>query len=300
MIGGIYVKKVLMIVNPFAGKNQARSGLLDVIQIFNRARYAVTVMTTQYRGHATILAQRAKNWDMIVCLGGDGTLNEVISGVLKSNNGIPIGYIPAGSTNDFANSLGLSKDPIKAAKDIILGRPNAVDVGQFGDRYFTYVASFGAFTKASYATPQQVKRALGHAAYVLEGVKELPDIRSQTLRISSPDGDFEGDYIWGAVANTTSVGGMITLDSDLVKLDDGRFELILIKNPETVSDFNRCVLSVLSQDYDCDMVDFVSTSALTVTADPQMDWTLDGERENGRKKIEIRNIKQAVSLVANR
>ncbi len=293
----IYVKKVLMIVNPFAGKNQARNGLLDVIGVFNRARYSVTVMTTQYRGHATIIAQSAKNWDLIVCLGGDGTLNEVISGLLKSGSSIPIGYIPAGSTNDFANTLGLSKDPIRAAKDIIEGVPTGIDVGMFGDRYFTYVASFGAFTKASYATPQQVKRALGHAAYVLEGMKELPEIRSQTLRISSPDGDFEGDYIWGAVANTTSVGGVITLAPDVVSLDDGRFELLLIKNPESVGELNRCILSILSQDYECDMIDFVSTGAVTVTADPQMDWTLDGEKESGRKNIEIKNLRQAVSLV---
>lgn len=290
------MKKALLIINPSAGKNQAKSSLFDIIQIFNRAQYAVTTVVTEYKGHASMMAQRAKNWDLIVCLGGDGTLNEVISGLMKGGSKIPLGYIPAGSTNDFASSLGLSKDVRTAAKNIVTGAPRPIDVGKFGDRYFTYVASFGAFTKASYATTREAKKALGHAAYVLEGVREIPEIRFETLSIETPEGKFEGDYIWGAVGNTTSVAGVVTLPSEYVKLDDGKLDLLLVKNPLSISELNDCIFSILSQDYDSDLIDFVSTESATITADPQMDWTLDGEKHEGRRKIEVKCLKHAVTL----
>lgn len=291
------MKKALLIVNPFAGKNRAKGGLLDIIRILNRGRYAVTTLVTEYRGHATVIAQGAKNWDIIICFGGDGTLNEVITGMIRGGCKIPLGYIPAGSTNDFANSLGLSKNIKEAAKDIVMGEPTPVDVGMFGDKYFTYVASFGAFTKASYATPYQAKKTLGHAAYVLEGVKEIPEIRAERASFSTPQGDFDGEYIWGAVANTTSIGGVVTIAPKVVRLDDGKFELLLIRKPNNVNELNQCIISMLTQNYDYDLIDFISTDSVTVTSGKLFNWTLDGEKVSGQNKIEVKNIKHAVDIV---
>ncbi|MBP3414403.1 MAG: diacylglycerol kinase family lipid kinase [Clostridia bacterium] len=291
------MKKALLIVNPFAGKNRAKGGLLDIVRILNRGRYAVTTLVTEYRGHATVIAQGAKNWDIIICFGGDGTLNEVITGMLRGGCRIPLGYIPAGSTNDFANSLRLSKNIKEAARDIVMGQPTPVDVGMFGDKYFTYVASFGAFTKASYATPYQAKKALGHAAYVLEGVKEIPEIRAERASFSTPEGDFEGEYIWGAVANTTSIGGVVTIAPKVVRLDDGKFELLLIRKPNSVNELNQCIISMLTQNYDCDLIDFISTDRVTVTSGKLFNWTLDGEKVRGQNIIEVKNIKHAIDIV---
>lgn len=291
------MKKALLIVNPFAGKNRAKGGLLDIIRILSRGRYAVTTLVTEYRGHATVIAQGAKNWDIIICFGGDGTLNEVITGMLRGGCKIPLGYIPAGSTNDFANSLGLSKNIKEAAKDIVMGEPTPVDVGMFGDKYFTYVASFGAFTKASYATPYQAKKALGHAAYVLEGVKEIPEIRAERASFSTPQGNFEGEYIWGAVANTTSIGGVVTIAPKVVRLDDGKFELLLIRKPNSVNELNQCIIAMLTQNYDCGLIDFISTDSVTVTSGKLFNWTLDGEKVKGQNTIEVKNLKHAIDIV---
>ena len=224
-------------------------------------------------------------------------MNEVITGMLRGGCRIPLGYIPAGSTNDFANSLRLSKNIKEAARDIVMGQPTPVDVGMFGDKYFTYVASFGAFTKASYATPYQAKKALGHAAYVLEGVKEIPEIRAERASFSTPEGDFEGEYIWGAVANTTSIGGVVTIAPKVVRLDDGKFELLLIRKPNSVNELNQCIISMLTQNYDCDLIDFISTDRVTVTSGKLFNWTLDGEKVRGQNIIEVKNIKHAIDIV---
>lgn len=293
------MKKLLLILNPCSGKKKACRALADVVNVFNRGGYDVTVYTTAARGDATtVVAQRAPEFDLVVCAGGDGTFNETISGLLEGGHDTPIGYLPAGSTNDFASSLHLSKELTEAARDIVEGTPRLLDVGRFNDRYFSYVASFGAFTRASYATSQSVKNALGHLAYILSGIKELANIRSQRLRFTLDDGTvLEDDYIFGAISNSTSVAGILTLSEDLVDMSDGIFELLLVRKPENLLELNDCVLALTTQDYHTPMLTFTSASRLTIDAPEDMDWTLDGEQEPGRAQCVAENLHNAIRIV---
>lgn len=261
----------------------------------------MTAYMTASRGDATaVTAQRATDFDRIVCIGGDGTFNEVISGLRRADCMCPIGYIPAGSTNDFANSLHLSKDLIQAARDIVDGSPRKLDIGRFNDRYFSYVASFGAFTKASYATSQSVKNALGHLAYVLGGIKELPSIRSKHVRFTLDHSTVvEDDYIFGAISNSTSVAGILTLSPDIVDMSDGLFELLLVRKPKSLIELSDCVLALTTQDYHSPMLTFLNAGHLEIEAPEDMDWTLDGERAEGQAHCLAENLHDAVLVITN-
>lgn len=293
------MKKLLLILNPCSGKKKASHALADVVNVFNRGGYDVTVYITAARGDATkVVAQRAPEFDLVVCAGGDGTFNETISGLLAGGHDTPIGYLPAGSTNDFASSLHLSKNLVEAARDIVEGTPRRLDVGRFNDRYFSYVASFGAFTRASYATSQNVKNALGHLAYLLSGIKELAYIRSRRLRFTLDDGRvLEDEYIFGAISNSTSVAGILTLSEDLVDMNDGVFELLLVRKPENLLELNDCVLALTTQDYHTPMLTFTSARSVEIEAPADMDWTLDGEREPGRAHCRAENLHDAIRIV---
>ena len=293
------MKKLLLILNPCSGKKKASHALADVVNVFNRGGYDVTVYITAARGDATkVVAQRAPEFDLVDCAGGDGTFNETISGLLAGGHDTPIGYLPAGSTNDFASSLHLSKNLVEAARDIVEGTPRRLDVGRFNDRYFSYVASFGAFTRASYATSQNVKNALGHLAYILSGIKELAYIRSRRLRFTLDDGRvLEDEYIFGAISNSTSVAGILTLSEDLVDMNDGVFELLLVRKPENLLELNDCVLALTTQDYHTPMLTFTSARSVEIEAPEDMDWTLDGEREPGRAHCRAENLHDAIRIV---
>lgn len=295
------MKKLLLILNPCSGKKKACRALAGIVNIFNRGGYDVTVYVTACRGDATrVVAERAPEFDLVVCAGGDGTFNETISGLLEGGHSTPLGYIPAGSTNDFASSLHLSKDLLQAARDIVDGVPRKLDVGRFNDRYFSYVASFGAFTRASYATPQNVKNALGHLAYILGGIKELANITTKHLRFTLDDGAvFEDDYIFGAISNSTSVAGILTLSEDLVDMSDGVFELLLVRKPNSLLELNDCVLALTTQDYHTPMLTFTSARRVEIEAPENMDWTLDGEREPGRTHCTATNLHDAIRIVTH-
>ena len=292
------MKKLLLIVNPKAGTRRIGRVLPEVIEIFNRADYEVTVHITAGSGDCTqVVRSRGAQADLIVCAGGDGTFNEAVAGMMESGIDRPLGYIPCGSTNDFAISLKLPTDPVKAAQLIVDGVPLKYDVGLFGDRYFSYVASFGAFTRASYSTPQDIKNALGHTAYLLEGIQEISQIRKEHIRIELDDRIIEDDFLFGAVSNSTSMGGILTLDPRQVDMRDGKFELLLIRAPRDLLEIHECVQAVSKQIYNCAMMTFVSTKKLTVHADASMPWTLDGEREEGREQVVIRCLHQAITLM---
>ena len=293
------MKRLLLIMNPTSGTKKANPHLSEILSIFSQAGYESLVWMTQKRGDATeITALRGSEADLIVCIGGDGTFNEVVSGAISAGIKTPIGYIPAGSTNDFAASLGLPKNVIQAAQAIVAGKPRAFDVGRFRDRHFTYVASFGAFTKTSYATPQNVKNALGHMAYVLGGIKELSAIRRCHVAVTLDDGEREeGDYIFGAVSNSTSVGGILTLDPEIVDMNDGQFELLLVKYPENPAELAAMVIALTSQNYESPFLIFRTARKLQVEASPDMDWTLDGEFAKGCSELVIENLHSAISVV---
>ncbi len=291
------MKSLLFIVNPCAGTKRIVRYLPQIISLFQERGYETTIYMTLERGDGSVIAaQRGKDFDRIVCAGGDGTFNEVMTGVLSAGLSTPLGYIPCGSTNDFAASLHLPKTIPKAALCAIDGTPCPVDVGSFGDRYFSYVASFGAFAKTSYATPQNAKNLLGHLAYILEGIKDIPTLRPVHMRIETDGKTLEDDYIFGAVSNTTSVGGVLTLDASRVDLNDGLFELMLIKSPRDLIELNECVRSLTTQDYSSRMLTFLSAPRLQISSPAPLDWTLDGECAAGITEVEIQNLYSAISL----
>lgn len=285
------MKKMLFVMNPYAGQRRANRYLADILSIFNRAGYRVEAYMTGARGEATdIVRQYAPEMDLVACCGGDGTFNETVNGLLHSEVNIPVGYIPAGSTNDFAASLGLPTNILQAAETVVTGEPSTLDVGKFGDRYFSYVASFGAFTRTSYATPQNVKNALGHAAYILGGISELSQLRTEHVKLQLDDEIVEDDFLFGAVSNSTSVGGVLSLDPKQVDLRDGKFEVLLLRSPRELGELSECIRAVQTAEYNCKMLTFTPASRVTVWANAGMPWTLDGEMEPGHEEVTIENI----------
>ncbi len=274
------MKKMLFLLNPCAGTRKANRYMTDIIDIFNRADYEVTAYVTASQGDCMRMAASCgADKDLIVCCGGDGTFNELVAGMLKAGLKTPIGYIPAGSTNDFAASMGLPTDILKAAKLCVTGKPVACDVGKFGGRPFSYVASFGIFTRSSYATAQSVKNTLGHAAYMLGGIQELGQIKTTHVRLELADGRvLEDDYLFGAISNTTSVGGILTLNPKRVDMHDGKLELLLIRAPKDLGELTDCIVKLQRQEYNSAMVTFVSTPSVQVYSRGPMDWSLDGEK----------------------
>ena len=292
------IKKMLLILNPVSGTKKAAKNLADIVSVFNCADFDVRVYVTSGKGDATYAVKRFGNdADIIVCCGGDGTLNETVIGVMENGTPVNIGYIPSGSTNDFATSLQLPDDVTDAAKQITQGTAKEYDVGKFNDKYFVYVASFGAFTKASYSTPQNAKNALGHMAYILSGIQELSNIRNEHIRIEI-DGEFiEDDFLFGAICNSTSVGGILTLDNSMVNMTDGKFEILLVKSPKDLQELGECIFALTNKKYDSKMIVFRTGSHIKISADENLAWSLDGEKNDGDKYIEIENLNKQFKLV---
>lgn len=293
------MKKMLFVMNPNAGTRRAGRVLTEILSVFNRAGYDVSVYITEAAGDATrVVRQRAAQMDLVVCCGGDGTFSETVTGLLRSGCDIPLGYIPAGSTNDFAISMGLPSDILQAAQLAVEGTPRAVDVGRFADKYFAYVASFGAFTRTSYATPQNIKNSIGHVAYILGGIQELSQIRKIHVRMELDDQTVEDDFLFGAISNSTSYAGIVSLDPNQVDMSDGRLEVLLVRAPRNLTEITECIQAVQSQRYnDCAMITFRSTRTANVIADPDMDWTLDGEWSKGAEEIRVENLHHAIRLM---
>lgn len=293
------MKRLLFIINPIAGQKRAKSALLDIVSVFSKGGYEVTVSPTLQRGHAARLAkENAEKYDLIVCCGGDGTLNETIEGALESGGHIPVGYIPAGSTNDFAASLSIPKNPVKAAENIVNGNVHGHDVGLLnGENHFVYVASFGAFTETSYLTSQSLKNALGHLAYMLEGSKSVLKIKPIRLQLLHDKGKIQGDFLFGAVANSTSMGGVVKLRDPMIDFNDGLFEVMLIRNPKNLIELQGIINCMLKYEYDERYVMLFRTSHAEFQFLRDMDWSLDGEYYKGNSKAVIENLHGAIHLV---
>lgn len=294
------MKKALLIVNPVAGKKKAKTTLLGVISELQKGDMTVTVKLTNERGHAVRLAEAARDegFDIVICFGGDGTLNETISGLQKSGAKLPLGYIPAGSTNDFATSMKLPGVPSKAAAVIASGEEKQIDIGCFnGDRFFTYIAAFGVFTAASYNVPQDIKNVLGHLAYLLEGVREIGNIRSYHVKIESDDGVIEDDFLFGSISNSTSVAGIVKLKSELVDISDGLFEIGLIPVPKTVAELNKIITALTTSNFSKGGMLFYKASKVIVTCNEPLDWTLDGEHAMSNGTVVIENLNNAIKLL---
>ena len=295
---GVPMKKLLFIVNPRAGKTKSRAPLFDAVAQFSRAGYLVRVYITEAGGQARdITARWGGQYDMVVCAGGDGTLNETLSGLMQLEQRPLLGYLPCGSTNDFAASLRIPSSVQQAARAVVEGTPHPLDLGAHNDRYFSYVASFGAFTKASYSASQETKNALGHFAYILEGIKNLDSLRPYRCEVEADGESFDGDFIFGAVCNSTSLGGLVKLDPKRVHMDDGMFELILLRMPKTALDLQNLITALNRMDYDYPGVIFRHVRSVTVTTREDIPWSLDGEYAPSAPRVEIRNLHSAVQLM---
>lgn len=294
-------QRVLLMVNPMAGRQKIRNELLYVVDTLTKAGYETIIYTTQGKeATKALFAEKDSQFDTVICCGGDGTFNEILSATMNWEKRPLLGYIPAGTTNDFAAGLRLPSDIREAAENIVNGTPHTVDAGMFNQSYFSYVASFGAFTETSYSTPQNYKNALGHLAYILEGIKEIPAFTSYTVCVEANGQIYKDSYIFGAVSNARSVGGILKISDSLVDLNDGVFEVMMIKMPKTLMDLSAIVTSLTSLNpakYDPSMFLFLQTKELKITFEQDMVWSLDGERVNGGKEARITCIKDAFKIL---
>ena len=293
-------EKVLLVINPFAGKRRVRGELFNIVDGLSKRYTDVTVHLTTGQGDAmTYVAAHAHEYGKIVCCGGDGTLNEVINGVMAHEKKVPIAYIPTGSTNDFAATMKIPSNIKKAAAMATEGAAYAHDIGFFNNqRHFSYVASLGAFTKTSYSTSQKLKNQIGHAAYILEAAKSLGDISPFYMRVETADRVEEGEFLLGAITNSTSIGGVFKMKASEVTPDDGEFEVVLVRRPQNpATGYLRIVQNLLSQKYDPDLICFFRASEVNVTTKEPLAWTLDGESGGTYTEVNIKNLHKAIDIV---
>ena len=293
-------RKLMLIINPAAGRGGYKVNLGEALQTLDLGGCRTTLFFTSGRGDAAELAaEHAGEYDTVACVGGDGTLSEVMAGLMRLKDPPPLGYIPMGTANDVASTLDLPKnDTVGAARRILYGTPHPFDVGGFGEKeYFAYIAAFGAFTEVSYATPQSQKKALGHLAYVLQGAAALPRLESYHTRVEYDGGAFEGELVYGSMSNSTSVAGMLRLPEEMVSLGDGMSELVLVKDPGSVMGFSELLDSVLSQRYDSDKLLILHTRRARFRFDKPVPWTRDGEAGGAHQEIELRNYAAPIRMI---
>ena len=296
-------KRCLIVVNPCAGRKKGLRALPKLHRFFDENGFSVTDHVTASRGDGQAVVEAANDFDMILCVGGDGTLNEVISGVIASGRDVPVGYIPAGSTNDFARSLGIPGKPMKAAKQILSAPPMKLDIGYYGERNFIYVASFGIFTRTSYSAPQKLKNLIGHLAYILHGIREVVHIRPVEAEVETEDGKVTRErFIFGSFSNSTSFGGVLRLNPSEVDFSDGRFEVMLIRPPKSPRQLLRCLRALRKgKPYDSDQVSFFRGSRVTMRfPSGNAPFSLDGEYAEGRDEIEIGVLHQPITMLGCR
>ena len=287
----------MLIINPFSGRGVSKTAIGTIISLLCSNGYRVTVYYVGEYSPEQLAFQFSERHELVVCVGGDGSFGGVVSGILHRDVSIPVGYIPAGTANDIAATLSLPKDPAAAVKRILNGRLRPLDIGLFAERFFTYIAAFGAFTSVSYSTPQNAKKALGHFAYVLGGLAEVPAIKARRTVVIHDGGTIEGHFIFGGVANSTSVAGFVKLDPMRVDLADGVFEIILVKQPVSPADFLDILAGIMIRTYDGDNVQLLHSSKVKFTFDEDVAWTIDGEDGGTHREVEISNRHRAINII---
>ena len=299
------MRELLFIYNPLAGRQKARQHLSAILEVFADKGYLVTAYPTRNRGDATYAAATlAPGYDLIVCCGGDGTLNETVAGLmhLPPERRPVLGYIPTGTTNDFSRNLSFPRGMDKIAAVACAGIPRACDLGLANGKWFTYVAAFGLFTDVTYTTPQNAKNLLGHMAYVLEGTSRLASIKSYRIRVETDGNSIEDEFIYGMVGNTVSVGGLLSLPSDMVKLDDGLFEVVLVRKPRTAADFPtifRALTTQIMPEGEGPIIAF-RANRLTISSAEPLPWTLDGEYGGEQSVTEIENLPRSIVVACGK
>lgn len=294
-------RKLLLIYNPHSGKAHFKNYLSDIIELYTKRGHIVTVCPTQCEKDAVnIVVRCADQYETIVCSGGDGTVSEIMNGLIVVKGNPTIGYIPSGTVNDFASSLGISKHIMTAAQTVVDGTPFACDVGTFNGQAFGYIAAFGLFTDVSYQTPQEAKNVLGRMAYVLEGAKRLGHIPSYPITVKTKHETIVDEFIYGMITNSTSIGGFKGLSGDKVKLDDGLFEVVLARRPKNLADVHALLQCVLTATPDPNYLYTCQTEWIEITSAIPMDWTLDGEFGGNLTQASIENHKQAATIMVDR
>ena len=293
------MKKLMLVVNPAAGRGSFKLGLPEALHLLDRGGYRTTLFFTAERGEATdFVRESGEGFDVAACIGGDGTLSEIIAGLMSLEKRPKLAYIPMGTANDVATTLNLPKnDCLAAARRILAGTPHPFDVGGFGDKYFAYIAAFGAFTEVSYTTPQTQKKALGHLAYVLQGAAQLGKLESYHVRVEYDGGVIEDNLVYGSMSNSTSVAGIVRLKEDMVGLGDGQSELVLVRDPGSVEGFGEIVTSVLSQRYDSDRLLILHTRRARFLFDRPVTWTRDGEAGGEHREVELCNYEAPIEFI---
>lgn len=292
-------KQALLIINPTAGKTKNEDEINEIVNLLKEQLHIADPHVTSEKGDATeFVREYAKFHDMVICCGGDGTLNEVISGLMEMKHYIPIGFIPAGTTNDLANTFKMPKDIKKAVQFIFNGKPEYHDIGIMSDKYyFSYIASFGAFTKVSYETPQWLKNKIGHFAYVLDGIKSVGEIRPYKVKVKTEDFELEDEFIFGSVSNSLSIGGILKLDEDEVSFNDGKFEVLLIRNPHNAIDLSEILYGLSIRKYDEKYIIFLQTSEISFEFEEETNWTADGECAKLGKEVLIKNCHNVIQFI---
>ncbi|MGN0554216.1 MAG: diacylglycerol/lipid kinase family protein [Oscillospiraceae bacterium] len=293
------MKKMLFVFNAHAGKGQIRFHLLQILNIFTIGGYDVTVHPTQSKLDAVnVITEQGKEYDVIVVSGGDGTMNEAIKGIMNTGVKIPLGYIPAGTMNDFASSLGIPHNMTTAAEKIVMGETAEVDIGTFNDEYFTYVAGFGAFTDVSYGTSQQMKNVFGSLAYIAEGlrIKRLNSMKPYRVKIEYDGNVIEDDFIYGMICNSMSVGGFKGLGGKDVLMNDGVMEGLFIKNPKNLIELQQIINALLARNLESEYFYYFKTGKAVVSAEEEIPWTLDGEFGGNVTRAEISAKNKAICL----
>lgn len=294
------MKRLLFIFNPTSGKARIRTQLYEILEYYKSQGYLTTVYPTSASGDGYSYVKRMEeDYDLVVCSGGDGTLNEIVSGLLDSNNDTVLGYIPSGSTNDFGRSVAIPADLKRALEISCCGNILKLDAGRLNDRHFIYVAGFGAFTKVSYATPQKMKNTLGYLAYLLQGIKELSELHEYDLSIRYEDGAIEGRYIVGLVMNSFSICGFRNPISSMTELNDGVFEVLLIRMPQNVIELQGIVAALLGNPMDSEYIVCFQTAHMEIDSEP-MEWTVDGEYGGKYEHAVIENQNEAVKMFVGR
>lgn len=293
------MKRLLFIYNPHAGKALLKPKLSDVIDIFVKAGYEVVAYPTQsYRdGYKKVSQYDSKEFDLVVCSGGDGTIDEVVTGMMRREDRDPVGYIPTGTTNDFANSLHIPKGLLSAADTAVNGVVFPCDVGRFNDDIFVYIAAFGLFTDVSYQTKQELKNVLGHLAYVLEGTKRIFNVPSYRIKVSHDGEELEDEFIFGMVTNSRSVGGFRNMIGKQVVFDDGLFEVTLIRTPKNPIELQEIVAALLIEQVDTKHMHSFKTGKIVFESLEEIPWTLDGEFGGAHDRVEIENLKQQLEIM---
>ncbi len=293
------MKDLLFIYNPYSGKGMIKENLSDIVDCFVKCGYQVGIYPTQRRLDAKEqIIHTAYQYDHIVCSGGDGTLNEVISGLMELPIKPTLGYIPAGSTNDFAQSIRVPKTMLEAARVAVNGLPINVDIGSFGKKNFVYIAAFGAFTDVSYMTPQEMKNAIGHPAYIIEAVKQISSLRTYHMKVCIDDQTVVGDFLYGMITNSVSVGGFKGITGKNVVLDDGMFEVLLIKQPKNAFDLQVILGSLIGMDFKTDSILTFKASKVTFYSDEKVPWVLDGEYGGSPKRVTVTNNNKAIKIMS--